>query len=123
MCVCVCVCVCVCLCVCVVCVFSVQTLEGCEILLGPEVTYGPPVLDLFTPVAMTIAHCAEVDTENWNIQLKRKTQDSKWEVRAAAGPHMSSAVQPIEIFARLRNAASPPSIVFSPNCSILFWWG
>ncbi|XP_031731694.1 netrin receptor UNC5D-like [Anarrhichthys ocellatus] len=58
---------------------SVQTLEGCEILLGPEVTYGPPVLDLFTPVAMTIAHCAEVDTENWNVQLKRKTQDSKWE--------------------------------------------
>ncbi|XP_034397683.1 netrin receptor UNC5D [Cyclopterus lumpus] len=58
---------------------SVQTLEGCEILLGPEVTYGPPALDLFTPVAMTIAHCAEVDTENWNIQLKRKTQDSKWE--------------------------------------------
>lgn len=65
------------------CVLSVQTLEGCEILLGPEVTYGPPGLDLFCPVAMTIAHCAEVDTENWNIQLKRKTQDSKWEVRAA----------------------------------------
>uniref|UniRef100_G3NP71 Netrin receptor UNC5 n=1 Tax=Gasterosteus aculeatus aculeatus TaxID=481459 RepID=G3NP71_GASAC len=58
---------------------SVQTLEGCEILLGPEVTYGPPVLDLSTPVAMSIAHCAEVDAENWNIQLKRKTQDSKWE--------------------------------------------
>uniref|UniRef100_A0A8C4IFX0 Netrin receptor UNC5 n=1 Tax=Dicentrarchus labrax TaxID=13489 RepID=A0A8C4IFX0_DICLA len=57
----------------------VQTLEGCEILLGPEVTYGPPGLDLFCPVAMTIAHCAEVDAENWNIQLKRKTQDSKWE--------------------------------------------
>uniref|UniRef100_A0A3Q3IDI8 Netrin receptor UNC5 n=1 Tax=Monopterus albus TaxID=43700 RepID=A0A3Q3IDI8_MONAL len=58
---------------------SVQTLEGCEILLGPEVTYGPPGLDLFCPVAMTIAHCAEVDAENWNIQLKKKTQDSKWE--------------------------------------------
>uniref|UniRef100_A0A8D3CXU8 Netrin receptor UNC5 n=1 Tax=Scophthalmus maximus TaxID=52904 RepID=A0A8D3CXU8_SCOMX len=58
---------------------SVQTLECCEILLGPEVTYGPPGLDLFCPVAMTIAHCAEVDAENWNIQLKRKTQDSKWE--------------------------------------------
>uniref|UniRef100_A0A667YD95 Netrin receptor UNC5 n=1 Tax=Myripristis murdjan TaxID=586833 RepID=A0A667YD95_9TELE len=52
---------------------------GCEILLGPEVTYGPPGLDLFSPVAMTIAHCAEIDAENWNIQLKRKTQDSKWE--------------------------------------------
>ncbi|XP_069022173.1 netrin receptor UNC5D isoform X3 [Embiotoca jacksoni] len=58
---------------------SVQTLEGCEILLGPEVTYGPPGLDLFSPVAITIAHCAEVDSENWNIQLKRKTPDSKWE--------------------------------------------
>uniref|UniRef100_A0A672GX91 Netrin receptor UNC5 n=1 Tax=Salarias fasciatus TaxID=181472 RepID=A0A672GX91_SALFA len=43
------------------------------------VTYGPPGLDLLCPVAMTIAHCAEVDAENWNIQLKRKTPDSKWE--------------------------------------------
>ncbi|CAJ1068761.1 netrin receptor UNC5D isoform X2 [Xyrichtys novacula] len=58
---------------------SVQTNEGCEILLGPEVTYGPQDLDLFCPVAMTIAHCIEVDAENWSIQLKRKTQDSKWE--------------------------------------------
>uniref|UniRef100_UPI0037E97C22 netrin receptor UNC5D n=1 Tax=Semicossyphus pulcher TaxID=241346 RepID=UPI0037E97C22 len=58
---------------------SVQTVESCEILLGPEVTYGPHGLDLFCPVALTIAHCAEVDAENWNIQLKRKTQDSKWE--------------------------------------------
>lgn len=74
------------LCVCVChCVFSVQTLEGCEVLLGPEVTYGPPGLDLCCPVAMTIAHCAEVETDNWNIQLKRKTQDGKWEVRRAGG--------------------------------------
>uniref|UniRef100_A0A8C5HSI5 Netrin receptor UNC5 n=1 Tax=Gouania willdenowi TaxID=441366 RepID=A0A8C5HSI5_GOUWI len=58
---------------------SVQTLEGCEILLGPEVMYGPPGLDLLCPVALTIAHCAEVDAENWNIQLKRKNSDSKWE--------------------------------------------
>lgn len=63
--------------------FSFQTEEGCEILLGPEVTYGPLGLDLSSPVAMTIAHCAEVDTENWNIQLKRKTQDNSWEVREA----------------------------------------
>lgn len=71
------------ICIYSLCVFSVQTLDSCEILLGPEVTYGPPGLDLFCPVAMTIAHCAEVDAENWNIQLKRRTQDSKWEVRAA----------------------------------------
>ncbi|XP_074526433.1 netrin receptor UNC5D [Halichoeres trimaculatus] len=58
---------------------SVQTNEGCEILLGPEVSYGPQSLDLFCPVAMTVAHCIELDAENWNVQLKRKTQDSKWE--------------------------------------------
>ncbi|XP_077417406.1 netrin receptor UNC5D isoform X1 [Vanacampus margaritifer] len=58
---------------------SANTLEGCEILLSPEVMYGPPGLDLSCPVAMTMAHCAEVDSENWNIQLKRRTQDSKWE--------------------------------------------
>lgn len=87
------------------CVFSVQTLEGCEILLGPEVTYGPPVLDLFTPVAMSIAHCAEVDAENWNIQLKRKTQDSKWEVRVQYCPWACA----LGSDAALR---SPPCIVF-----------
>ncbi|XP_077456819.1 netrin receptor UNC5D isoform X1 [Stigmatopora argus] len=58
---------------------SFNTLEDCEILLSPEVMYGPAVLDLSCPVAMTMAHCAEVDSENWNIQLKRRTQGNKWE--------------------------------------------
>uniref|UniRef100_A0A672JX33 Netrin receptor UNC5 n=1 Tax=Sinocyclocheilus grahami TaxID=75366 RepID=A0A672JX33_SINGR len=58
---------------------SAQSEERCEILLGPEVTYGPPGLNLSCPVAMTIAHCAEVSAENWNIKLKRQTKDNKWE--------------------------------------------
>ncbi|XP_072521327.1 netrin receptor UNC5D isoform X3 [Salminus brasiliensis] len=58
---------------------SAPSEERCEILLGPEVTYGPPGLSLSSPVAMTIAHCAEVSAENWNIQLKRQTKDNKWE--------------------------------------------
>uniref|UniRef100_A0A8C8FHS6 Netrin receptor UNC5 n=1 Tax=Oncorhynchus tshawytscha TaxID=74940 RepID=A0A8C8FHS6_ONCTS len=53
--------------------------ESQEVLLSPEVTYGPPGLDLSCPVAMTIAHCAEFATDNWNIRLKRQTQDDKWE--------------------------------------------
>uniref|UniRef100_A0A8C1UUS7 Netrin receptor UNC5 n=1 Tax=Cyprinus carpio TaxID=7962 RepID=A0A8C1UUS7_CYPCA len=56
-----------------------QSEERCEILLGPEITYGPPGLNLSYPVAMTIAHCAEVSAENWNIKLKRQTKDNKWE--------------------------------------------
>ncbi|KAM3874163.1 netrin receptor UNC5D-like [Diretmus argenteus] len=53
--------------------------EGQEILLSPEVTYGPPGLDLSCPIAMTIAHCAEVAADNWTIRLKRQIQDNKWE--------------------------------------------
>uniref|UniRef100_A0A8C1L053 Netrin receptor UNC5 n=1 Tax=Cyprinus carpio TaxID=7962 RepID=A0A8C1L053_CYPCA len=56
-----------------------QEESRCEILLGPEITYGPPGLNLSYPVAMTIAHCAEVSAENWNIKLKRQTKDNKWE--------------------------------------------
>lgn len=64
------------------CVFS-STLseERQEVLLSPEVTYGPLGLDLSCPVAMTISHCAEVAADNWSIRLKRQTQDNKWEVR------------------------------------------
>ncbi|XP_058231262.1 netrin receptor UNC5D isoform X2 [Hemibagrus wyckioides] len=58
---------------------SAPSLERCEILLGPEVTYGPPGLSLTSPVAMTIAHCAEVIGENWNVRLKKKTKDDEWE--------------------------------------------
>uniref|UniRef100_A0A8C1MQ13 Netrin receptor UNC5 n=1 Tax=Cyprinus carpio TaxID=7962 RepID=A0A8C1MQ13_CYPCA len=50
-----------------------------EILLSPEVTYGPPGLTLSCPVALTIAHCADVSSEDWNIKLKRQAQDNSWE--------------------------------------------
>ncbi|XP_071219802.1 netrin receptor UNC5D-like isoform X4 [Salvelinus alpinus] len=53
--------------------------ERQEVLLSPEVTYGPLGLDLSCPIAMTIAHCAEVAADNWSIRLKRQTQDNKWE--------------------------------------------
>ncbi|XP_059398089.1 netrin receptor UNC5D-like [Carassius carassius] len=53
--------------------------EGQEILLSPEVMYGPPGLTLSCPVALTIAHCADVSSEDWNIKLKRQTQDNSWE--------------------------------------------
>lgn len=65
---------------------SATSLERCEILLGPEVTYGPPGLSLTSPVAMTIAHCAEVIGENWSVRLKKKTKDDEWEVRSVFPP-------------------------------------
>lgn len=62
------------------CVCSTVSEEEPEIFLSPAVTYGPPGLDLSCPIAMTIAHCAEVAADNWTIRLKRQAQDNKWEV-------------------------------------------
>ncbi|CAG05232.1 unnamed protein product, partial [Tetraodon nigroviridis] len=53
--------------------------EESEIFLSPTVTYGPPGLDLSCPIAVTVAHCAEVAADNWTIRLKRQAQDNKWE--------------------------------------------
>ncbi|XP_075885550.1 unc-5 netrin receptor Da isoform X2 [Nelusetta ayraudi] len=53
--------------------------EDSEIFLSPAVTYGPPGLDLSCPIAMTVAHCAEVAADNWSVRLKRQAQDNKWE--------------------------------------------
>lgn len=60
--------------------YSTVSEDGPEIFLSPAVTYGPPGLDLSYPIAMTIAHCAEVAADNWTIRLKRHIQDNKWEV-------------------------------------------
>uniref|UniRef100_A0A8D0AZI1 Netrin receptor UNC5 n=1 Tax=Salvator merianae TaxID=96440 RepID=A0A8D0AZI1_SALMN len=54
-------------------------LEGSEILLGPEVTCGPPEVTVSTPFALTIPHCAEVNPDHWTIHLKKKKEQGKWE--------------------------------------------
>uniref|UniRef100_A0A6I8PJP7 Netrin receptor UNC5 n=1 Tax=Ornithorhynchus anatinus TaxID=9258 RepID=A0A6I8PJP7_ORNAN len=53
--------------------------EGAEVLLSPEVTCGPPDIVVTTPFALTIPHCADVSSEHWNIHLKKRTQQGKWE--------------------------------------------
>lgn len=55
--------------------------DGSEVLLSPEVTCGPPDMIVTTPFALTIPHCADVSSEHWNIHLKKRTQQGKWEVR------------------------------------------
>ncbi|KAI4897548.1 hypothetical protein NFI96_001346 [Prochilodus magdalenae] len=56
-----------------------------EVLLGPEVSYGPPGLDLLCPVAMTIAHCADVSSDDWSVKLRRRTQDGWEDVMSVEG--------------------------------------
>ncbi|XP_053223865.1 netrin receptor UNC5D isoform X4 [Podarcis raffonei] len=53
--------------------------EGSEVLLGPQVTCGPPDVTVSTPFALTIPHCAEANSEHWNVHLKKKKLQGKWE--------------------------------------------
>ncbi|XP_043939022.1 netrin receptor UNC5D [Protopterus annectens] len=53
--------------------------EGDEVLLGPEVLCGPQDVLLSSPVALTIPHCSDTNHEDWNIKLKRRTWQGKWE--------------------------------------------
>nr|XP_025978142.1 netrin receptor UNC5D isoform X1 [Dromaius novaehollandiae] len=53
--------------------------DGTDVLLGPEVSCGPSDASVSTPFALTIPHCAELNSEHWNIHLKKRTQQGKWE--------------------------------------------
>uniref|UniRef100_A0A8B9P0C8 Netrin receptor UNC5 n=1 Tax=Apteryx owenii TaxID=8824 RepID=A0A8B9P0C8_APTOW len=53
--------------------------DGTDVLLGPEVSCGPLDVSVSTPFALTIPHCAELNSEHWNIHLKKRTQQGKWE--------------------------------------------
>ncbi|KAM4748130.1 netrin receptor UNC5D isoform 2-T2 [Rhinophrynus dorsalis] len=74
-------------------------LEGAEVLLGPEVTCGPLDMTLSTPVALTIPHCAEVSCEHWNIRLKRRSQQGKWEAIMSTDDETTSFYCLLDLFA------------------------
>uniref|UniRef100_A0A8C5B4F3 Netrin receptor UNC5 n=1 Tax=Gadus morhua TaxID=8049 RepID=A0A8C5B4F3_GADMO len=61
---------------------STAPVDEDEVLLSPEVTYGPPGLDLSCPVALSVAHCADLSSPadaTWAVRLKRRTPENKWE--------------------------------------------
>lgn len=59
--------------------FFLSVLSDDEVLLSPEVSFGPPGVILSCPVAMTISHCAAVSGD-WSVRLKRQTHGDTWEV-------------------------------------------
>ncbi|CAL8387483.1 unnamed protein product [Boreogadus saida] len=76
--------------------------EG-EVLLSPEVTYGPPGLDLSCPVALSVAHCADLSgptDATLAVRLKRRTPENKWENVVRCGSDW--AVDPQNPAAQLR---------------------
>ncbi|KAM3843813.1 netrin receptor UNC5A [Vipera latastei] len=54
-------------------------LAGCQTLLSPIVSCGPPGVLLTRPVILAIDHCVEPNPETWNLRLKKQSCEGTWE--------------------------------------------
>ncbi|CAH2277369.1 netrin receptor UNC5A [Pelobates cultripes] len=54
-------------------------LAGCQTLLGPVVSCGPPGVLLTQPVILSMDHCVEANPENWTVRLKKQSCEGTWE--------------------------------------------
>lgn len=56
-------------------------LAGCQTLLSPVVSCGPPGVVLSRPVILSVDHCSDACLDNWAIRLKKQNYEAVWEVR------------------------------------------
>ncbi|XP_068182336.1 netrin receptor UNC5A [Antennarius striatus] len=54
-------------------------LAGCQTLLSPVVSCGPPGVVLSRPVILSVDHCSDACLDNWAIRLKKQTYEGTWE--------------------------------------------
>lgn len=55
-------------------------LAGCQTLLSPIVSCGPPGVLLTRPVILAMDHCVEPNPETWSLHLKKQSCEGTWEV-------------------------------------------
>lgn len=56
-------------------------LAGCQTLLSPVVSCGPPGVVLSRPVILSMDHCFDACLDNWAVRLKKQSYEGAWEVR------------------------------------------
>uniref|UniRef100_A0A8C5CPC4 Netrin receptor UNC5 n=1 Tax=Gadus morhua TaxID=8049 RepID=A0A8C5CPC4_GADMO len=54
-------------------------LAGCQTLLSPVVSCGPPGVVLTRPVILSMDHCSDACPENWAVRLKKQNYEGTWE--------------------------------------------
>lgn len=55
-------------------------LAGCQTLLSPIVSCGPPGVLLTRPVILVMDHCGEPSPDSWSLRLKKQSCEGSWEV-------------------------------------------
>ncbi|KAM6923990.1 netrin receptor UNC5A [Xenentodon cancila] len=54
-------------------------LAGCQALLSPIVSCGPPGVVLSRPVILSVDHCFDACLDNWAVRLKKQNYEGTWE--------------------------------------------
>lgn len=65
-------------------------LAGCQTVLSPIVSCGPPGVVLSRPVILSMDHCSDACLDNWAVRLKKQNYEGTWEVRQ----HYNSSTNP-----------------------------
>ncbi|XP_012577939.1 PREDICTED: netrin receptor UNC5A isoform X2 [Condylura cristata] len=65
-------------------------LAGCQTLLSPIVSCGPPGVLLTRPVILAMDHCGEPSPDSWSLRLKKQSCEGSWEDVLHLGEEASS---------------------------------
>ncbi|XP_061643178.1 netrin receptor UNC5A isoform X5 [Phyllopteryx taeniolatus] len=65
-------------------------LAGCQTLLSPVVSCGPPGVVLSRPVILSMDHCSDACLDNWAVRLKKQTYEGAWEDVLLMGEELAS---------------------------------